>query len=544
MTNPLVADVLEQNDFLRGQNANYRSFCQDIADFCLPRKAWQTSIRSKGERTKFNFLYDSTAIRGLRTTTSGFHTHLTNPTGRWFMLESQDRRHMQRRDVQTYFKQVEDVIFTTLATSNFYNTIQEFYTEFIAFGTSTFLIQPDDAELVRFNQIPVSQIARVTDGHDRVVGIYREFKLTARQAFRLWGTDAGQSVLKALEKRPHEEFDFVHFVGERAIRQAGKMDQANMPFQSVWVAKKDKSLIAKGGFQEMPYISEVFYRDSYDPNGFSPTMDVLAEIKLVNAMMRTIIRGGMKQADPPLVLPNAGFILPLNLNPAALNYREAKGTAKDDLQALPVGQGRIDISVELLQMVQSKIEEGMFVPLFRALDQITKQMTIPEVQRRIAENMGLLGPVVGRVNNGVLEPTIIRVFNILRDQLMLPEPPEILRGTRFIPVYLSPLARAQRQSEITEIQSFLAEVQAVAAIAPQAIHNVDEDKVIQVLSRIRGITPEIMRSDEDIERMRKLEAEQQQLMTGMSVVDAATQIAKTGSEAARNDAQAQTAGAR
>lgn len=529
-----VQDILQENEYLSNQGANYRSYCQDLSDYILPRKAWITTIRTQGERVKFNFLYDSTGIRALRTMAAGFHSNLTNPTMRWFALETTNQEIMKRREVRMWLKDVEDIVFAKLASSNFYNVIQEFYTDFGGFGTGTYSILEDPKDAVRFTEIPVGQVNRVVDANDRLSAIYRNFKLTANQAFKLWGNKAGKSVMDSLEKKPFEEFDFLHYVGERYDRNSEKQDSLNMPYKSCWISKKDKILISESGFMEMPYVSEVFYKDSNDPNGFSPAMDVFAEIKLVNAMQRTIIRSSMKQADPPMIMPSRGFVLPLNFNPAAMNYRDAK-TTKDDIQTLPVGNGRLEISVEMIKLVQEKIEEGMFVPLFRSLAEITKQMTVPEVQRRIAESMALLGPVVGRCNHGVLTPTIFRIINILNRNFELPPMPEIMlednESADLKLTYLSPLAKAQRQTEVIDIQSFLADVQAIGAILPGALDKVDEDKAVDVLSRIRGITPEIMRDDEMIERIRKHRAEQEAMMATMQVGGAMAQMAKTGAEA-------------
>ena len=422
----IVKDIILDNDFLTNQNSNYRSYTQDLADFCLPRKAWINSIRTKGERVKFNFLYDSTAIRALRNMASGFNSNLTNQSTRWFALETVDKDLMELLEVRQWFKDVEDILFATLQRSNFYNIIQEFYMDYGGFGTGTFLMLEDPLDDVRFTNTPVQQVNRVEDARGRLSAMYRNFGLTARQANGMWGTNAGESVLKAVEKMPHEEFQFLHYVGPRHDRNVSKSDALNMPLKSVWIAVKDKHLISESGFKEMPYMSDVFYRDTNDPNGFSPVMDVFADIKLVNAMKRTVIRAGMKQSDPPLSAPSKGFMLPLNLNPAGMNYRDRK-TSADSLQALPVGQGKMQISKDLILMVQEDIKDGMFTTLFRSLNEITKQMTIPEIQRRVADNMTLLGPVVGRVTHGILDKTIDRLFAIQSRRGRLPDPPEVLQ---------------------------------------------------------------------------------------------------------------------
>ena len=86
-----VKELLLENEFLTNQNANYRSYCEELAMYCLPRKSWINSMRTHGERVKFNFLYDSTAIRALRICAAGFFSYLTNPSARWFGFELRDK---------------------------------------------------------------------------------------------------------------------------------------------------------------------------------------------------------------------------------------------------------------------------------------------------------------------------------------------------------------------------------------------------------------------------------------------------------------------
>src|ERR1700687_4940430 len=109
-----VSDILLDNKFLDNQNADWRSYWEDLADFCLPRKAWITTIKTKGERVKFNFLYDTKAIRSLRIMGAGFHSNLTNPSSKWFALQTRKVNLMKDMAVKIWFYQVEEIIFSVL----------------------------------------------------------------------------------------------------------------------------------------------------------------------------------------------------------------------------------------------------------------------------------------------------------------------------------------------------------------------------------------------------------------------------------------------
>jgi len=177
-----VKEIILDNKFLRNQNSNHRAYMQDLADFIQPRKAWITSIRTKGERLKFNFLYDVTAILALRDAASNFNTHLTDASSRWFGLETLDKERMESHEVRTYFKIVVDKMFAVLSMSNFYNIIQEFFTDFIGFSPGSFSMLSDPKDFVRFQSIPVKESMRVVDANGRLTEFHRNFRLDSRQA--------------------------------------------------------------------------------------------------------------------------------------------------------------------------------------------------------------------------------------------------------------------------------------------------------------------------------------------------------------------------
>src|SRR5712671_1550858 len=95
-------DLVKRNDYLQGQRGDWLSYWQDVANFCLPRKAWITTIKIYGEQLKFNYLYDSRAILALKKSASGFHSNLTNPASKWFSFRTLNEKYMQSGNVQRY----------------------------------------------------------------------------------------------------------------------------------------------------------------------------------------------------------------------------------------------------------------------------------------------------------------------------------------------------------------------------------------------------------------------------------------------------------
>jgi hypothetical protein len=231
-------------------------------------------------------------------------------------------------------------------------------------------------------------------------------------------------------------------------------------------------------------------------------------------------------------------VLPLNLNAAATNYHDNKVNG-DMLKQIP-SSANIPITLEVIQSVQQGIKDAFFVPLFQALSQITKQMTVPEVQRRISENMILLGPVVGRFTQDVLDPVIERVMMILYRNNELPAIPEVLLQEDIDVVYISPLAKAQRESEVYSIEAFMNDVAMIAQAKPACLDKINEDNALDILAKVRGIDPSLIRSDGDVKAIREQRAEQQAQMVKAEQLRQGAETVAIGAKATKDMKDADT----
>ena len=525
-----IKTIIQLNNYLQSENANWVAYYQDIADYCLPRKAWQTSLYTKGDRLKSNFLYDSTAIRALKICAAGFHSNLTNPTARWFALQMRDMRLMELKQVKAWCRDCTDRILAVINGSNFDTTMQEFYLNYVAFGTSTIMTVEDIRDKVRFLEIPMNQLQITEDAYGRIHENYRTVPLTAIQASLLWGKAAGEQVSKdVLEDRPFKKYNFLHYIGPREDRDVNLQTSVNLPIASVWINLDEKLLVKESGFHESPIATGRYYKDPSEVRGFSATMDVLPDIRLLNGAKRTVMRRAMKEADPPVEAPNRGYMLPLNFNPSAINYRNANVQA-GGIKPI-VWPSNFSITQEFLDKTESNINDGLNVPLFRAISDLTKQMTIPEMQRRVSEQMVLLGPVVGRAIHEAISPTVLRVFAILYRNGELPQAPAEIQGQELDVQYLSPLALAQKQVEISNLESFLMTAGAMAKVKPAILDKIDEDATIEEMASMRNINPKLIRDQKEVLAIRQQTQQLQQAQIAATIAKDAGAAAKAGAEA-------------
>ena len=84
---------------------------------------------------------------------------------------------------------------------------------------------------------------------------------------------------------------------------------------------------------------------------------------------------------------------------------------------------------------------------------------------------------------------------------------------------------------LVHVDRFMNDVAGVAALKPNALDKIDEDKLVDVLARVRGVTPEIIRNERDILAIREQRAEAQAKIEQQADIAATADVAKTASEA-------------
>ena len=159
-------------------------------------------------------------------------------------------------------------------------------------------------------------------------------------------------------------------------------------------------------------------------------------------------------------------------------------------------------------------------------------MTATEVLQRNEEKMRILGPVLGRLQSELLQPMILRVFNImLRNNLFL-QAPEILANQEIDIEYVSPMALAQRSQELQSIMRGLELFGSMAQAMP-VMDYIDENGFIKQIIDILGLPAKMIKSDAQVQEIREQRAAEQQQAMEMQQQMAESQMAKNAAPLAK-----------
>jgi hypothetical protein len=232
-------------------------------------------------------------------------------------------------------------------------------------------------------------------------------------------------------------------------------------------------------------------------------MTALPDVKMVNKMSEVTIRAAQKQIDPPLMVPDDGFILPIRTTPGSLNFYRA-GT-RDRMEPLNIGANNA-LGLNMEEQRRAAIRQAFYVD--QLLLSTGPAMTATEVLQRNEEKMRLLGPVLGRLQAELLQPVIARVFALMLRQNLLPPAPEELQGQDIDIEYVSPLAKAQKLTDLQSVMRGMEIMLQVGQVAP-VTDFLDADGLVRYIAETTGIPATVLRSDEQVAEVRRQQAQAQ-----------------------------------
>jgi len=536
-----VIHLVKRKGKLKAQRGTWESHWQDLTNFVLPNDSDFNLKRSKGDK-RTTLVYDSTAIHANEMLAAGLHGMLTNPASNWFSLRIKDNDDFSdNAEAKQWLEETTNVILSELSAPAvaFPSHIHEYYLSLCSIGTACMFIgEPTRREGISFRAIHIDEIFIAENADGIIDTVFRCFKMSVRQIVQKWGEKSlSPRIQKMYENQEFDkEVELLHCVYPRDDIDKGKKAATMLPVASVYIDEKEKHVLAEGGFDEMPFMVSRWSKTVGEVFGRSPAMTALPDIKMLQEIMKTTIKAAQKVVDPPLLVPDDGVLGPVRTIPGGLNYYRASSGAR--IEPLLTG-GNIGLSYEMMNDLRERIRTTFF------LDQLQFQgaprMTATEVVERTERTLRLLGPTLGRLQSEFLGPMIERIYGVLVRAGRLPEPPESIAEQELKIEYVSPLARAQRQTETQGIMRTLEFVGPIAGIDPQAAQIIKGADTVRHIAELNGVPPILLKSNDElmaeIQAQQEAQAAQQQMMQGaqvMEMMQKGANVAKTAGEAGLN----------
>jgi hypothetical protein len=519
---PLGEKIVKSYERLKGDRVNWDEYWEDLAEYFIPTKDNVYGYKMEGER-KFNRLYDTTSIHSLELLASSFHGMLTNPSAIWFGLSTGDDRLDNIKEVRQYLQDCVKEIIQTLNKSNFQEEIHETYTDLGGIGTTVLAIEEDSDTDVRFYSSPIYSSYIAENEKGVIDTLYKKFDMTLRNIKKKYGEEKLQKIpelMYQIENKPHDKEEII-FCIEPDKEKKGK-------WKAYHVLRKHSLVLKEMTYHSFPFAVPRWSKLNEEVYGRCPAMKALPDVKMLNAVMRTTIRGMQKVVDPPLMVPDNGFLLPVDTTPGGTNFYRTG--MKDRIELFPTQGARPDVGLDFAENIRARVREAFFIDQMQLINQ--RDMTATEVMQRTEERLRFLGPILGRLNNELLRPIIDRVFDILSRKGKLPQAPGILKDNKDLSViYTSQIAKAQRTSEAETLNRVLGASAAVIQYQPDVMDNINGDEVLKGNAKVFGLPEEYLNSVEAVADTRKARADMQKRMANAEAENIESSTALNNSKA-------------
>jgi hypothetical protein len=525
---------------LKSERASWLAHWQEITTYLLPRNGrYFRQDRDKGWR-RHNNIYDNTGTRALRTLGAGMMAGATSPARQWFRLATADPELNSYQPVKLWLDDVTRRMQLVFQKSNTYRALHSMYEELGAFGTACSIVLPDYKNVIHQYPVTCGEYCIATDFQGRVTTLYREFEVTVADLVKEFGYENCSTSVRNMYDRGTLDawIPIIHAIEPRADRDHKKRDNKNMPYGSWYfeVGGEDGKFLRESGFQQFPALVPRWATAGGDIYGNSPGMEALGDIKQLQHEQLRKAQAIDYQTKPPLQVPVSMKNRDVETLPGGISFVD--GASMGIKTAFEVNlnlQYLLNDIMDCRERVRGAFYADMFLML---AGQPNTRMTATEVAERHEEKLLMLGPVLERLHNELLDPLVDITFTRMLQSGIVPPAPEELQGMDLNVEFVSMLAQAQRAIGTNSVDRFVGNLGAIAQMKPDVLDKFDSDQWADIYADMLGVDPSLIIADKEVAMVRTA---RNQAMAAKEQVAAVEQASKATRNLAASPTDQQTA---
>jgi hypothetical protein len=537
------AMIKAKHDVLKADRSNVEHLWELIEQFVMPFRGefYRDTTDEQSIDWRKRRLYDSTAVIDAQNLAAAIQSNIINPASRWFDMVFRDKELMNDDAAREWIEACANEVYFALNESNFNVEAPESILDMVGFGTSILNEESEDKDeelRIDFSSMPIKEVVFEESTSGGILSVFRLLQWTALAIKDKFpeGTIFPKKIQDVLgtDKEGVLKFKILFCVHRRELKadaQAKVLAADQRQFASRYIFYDDPIDIGEqGGYYEMPTFIPRFRKTSDSKWGHSPSAVALADILSLNELVQTTLENAAKVVDPPTLVTKRGLLSNLDLGRGGLTVVKSMDDIKDY-----VSSARFDVGNLEIKRLQDSIHRAFYVDQLELKD--SPVMTATEAQIRYELMQRLLGPTSGRFYTDWLNPCVSRTFNILYRGGRLPEMPQIVldKGAQYDIVYTGPMARSHKREQVISIQNWMSSLVELGAVIPDVLDVPDPTKAAVKLGTLAGVPADIMRSEDEINTLRKQKQEAAQAAQK-------AELAKAESEAELNRSRATAGG--
>ena len=485
---------------------------QELFDYSFPERGHGlngATINAQDAQSKKNKILDDTAADSARILSASLVSGTTPANSIWFGLDAGTERNEEGEadDGARWLDEAARTIFENIHQANFDAAAYECCVDIVPAGWFVLYIDEAKEGGYHFEQWPIAQCFVSSSRNGGLVDtVYREVEFTVEQLVAEYGIDKVSN--KTAESYRNEKYDdkvtIVHAIYPRAVHVVGAKQAKNLPFASCHIELHNNHLLRESGYHEFPCAIPRWMLVPGSPYATGPMSHALGSIRTINDIK------AMELAN--LDLATAGMWIAEDdgvLNPRTVKIgprRIVVANSVDSMKPLIPGSD-FNVAFTAEDRLQATIRKVMLADQLQAQD--GPAMTATEVHVRVQLIRQLLGPIYGRLQAEYLQPLITRCFGLAYRAGVLGQAPESLQGIDYSVKYISPLARAQRLEDVTAMDRLEMSLISEAQADPTVLDVYDFEAAARVRSDFLGVPKRVMRSQKDVDKLRKNRQEAQ-----------------------------------
>ena len=138
----------------------------------------------------------------------------------------------------------------------------------------------------------------------------------------------------------------------------------------------------------------------------------------------------------------------------------------------------------------------------------------------------MLGPVLERLHNELLDPLVEITFTRMIQSGAVPPPPAELQGMDLNVEFVSMLAQAQRAIGTNAVDRFVGNLGAIAQMKPDILDKFDSDQWADIYADMLGVDPSLIIADKQVAMVRGARNQAMAAKEQMAVMNQQSQTAK------------------
>ncbi len=503
-----VEDLLQRLGTLKKIREPYQPVWKQVTDYVLPRRSFWDLNATPGKKPTQK-LFDGTALTELQLLVDGMLGNIVSAHLRWIKLTMEDRRQNEIPWVRDWLEEVENVLYAEFARSNFYEAMSEFFLDAASIGTGIMLVEDDlSSRRILFSTRHMKECYLAEGRYGTVDTLYREFFMSNRQADQTWGNKLSVARQERVKVDPFGRARFIHACFPRAERDPGKIDQSNKAWSSFYIDTHyhNNDFIEEGGYDDFPYLTWRWRKNSDEIYGRSPAIDAIQDIMRLNQIGKSNLEITQLGGMPPLNVPES-MRGRERIIPRGYNYYT---NPKELIFPINLGQN-YQMTSDQENEIRDQIRAAFRTKMFLLMEQLDKgPYTATEIRERQGEKATVQGPMSGRLNSETLIPLVKKTFTISqRNGLIPPPPPGLEQGGRIHIEFQGPLALQTKKYHQTQgIDTGMLFLEGMREMFPESLDNVDADELMRIGMDSKGMPMKTIRERPQVTEIREMRQEE------------------------------------